>query len=76
MNEADTKRDPRIDPRPGDVLIPVRGHKSPTLVTSIIETLNWHVVEVAQPFIRKPLSVEFDTWLKWMDGAEVIHAAE
>lgn len=63
------KRDPRVDPKPGDVL---RNHSTVRTVTSSAN--RW--VTYYGPDREFELASSIYFWQKWAAEAEVIHAAE
>jgi myosin-crossreactive antigen len=72
------KRDPRIDPKPGDVLSAWIYNINPNKVGRFIER---RVLEVEGSRIRVQSGDLFITdtttwWRRWAKNAEVLHAAE
>jgi hypothetical protein len=70
------KRDPRVDPKPGDVFR--KGNRERHIIKSIMAGNGWTAYQTGSDIKRKRggITVEaLDYWHQWAKNAEVIHAA-
>jgi len=67
-------RDPRIDPRPGDVLRK-QGKRSP-LTRRVIAIRYWPLVRYIRVEQGKNEDCHFLDWKRWAESAEVVKVAE
>lgn len=69
--DVTTKRDPRIDPKPGDVL--AKNGKKRT-VLFLVPCGSW--ADIYYQSQGRKVRCYSGTWRDWAKGAEVFHAAE
>lgn len=65
------KRDPRVDPKPGDVLI--YGPQWQSERTEVLSADGKHVTHTVG---ASAFPVPIHKWREWMRSAEVLHAAD
>lgn len=75
MTTPHVKRDPRVDPKPGDVL---RGEKSDRYVGKLYSDglIGFTYWQRASSGSGNDCYCSLKAWLKWANNAEVIHCAD
>lgn len=74
---SETKRDPRVDPKPGDILR--KGNRQRHVIKSAISGPGWMAYQTPTDMRRENGGMTLEVreyWSKWAKNAEVIHAGE